>query len=234
MIDMQAMLSQVVQRDASDLHLIVGVPPMLRIHGQLTPVQGTETEALTNEMAQQLAASIMTPEQKELLNVNKEVDLGYQFGEYGRFRVNVYYQKGCISAALRLIPSKIKTVDELGLPKICHTFAQWRQGLGRKRPGARQLLPFHAARRPGAARSSRQAGIPGARRPPPIICGIVYPIGRIRHFFAGVTPLFYMVSFKQRTSDWSSRWSFSTRSSLWAEPTPPSPIARPPRPGFWL
>ena len=91
MIDMQAMLSQVVQRDASDLHLIVGVPPMLRIHGQLTPVQGTETEALTNEMAQQLAASIMTPEQKELLNVNKEVDLGYQFGEYGRFRLNVYY-----------------------------------------------------------------------------------------------------------------------------------------------
>jgi len=129
MIDIQAMLAQVVQREASDLHLIVGVPPMLRVHGQLTPVQGAETEPLTNEVAAQLIHAIMTPEQKELLNVNKEVDLGYQFGQYGRFRVNVYYQKGCLSAALRLIPSKIKSIDELGLPKVCHTFAQWRQGL---------------------------------------------------------------------------------------------------------
>jgi twitching motility protein PilT len=61
--------------------------------------------------------------------VNKEVDFSFQFGQYGRFRVNVYHQKGLMSAALRLIPTKIKTIEELKLPQICHEFAKMRQGL---------------------------------------------------------------------------------------------------------
>ncbi|HZZ98674.1 MAG TPA: type IV pilus twitching motility protein PilT [Candidatus Saccharimonadia bacterium] len=126
-MDIQQMLGYVVQQDASDLHLICGVYPAIRKHGALQPVPGSEV--LTPEVAATLIHPLLSPEQKELLNVNKEVDFSYQFGTYGRFRVNVYTQKGLLSAALRLIPTKIKTLDELNLPQICHEFAKMRQGL---------------------------------------------------------------------------------------------------------
>lgn len=126
-MNMQDMLKMTVEQDASDLHLIVGSPPMLRVNGVLTPIQGTEV--LTPEEVQKLVVSILSEEQRELLNVNKEVDFSYQFEESGRFRVNAYYQKGSISAAFRLIPTRIKTIEELGLPEICHEFAKLKQGL---------------------------------------------------------------------------------------------------------
>ena len=61
--------------------------------------------------------------------VNKELDFSYQFGELGRFRVNIYFEKNIMAAELRLIPAKIKTIEELGLPQICHKFAVLKQGL---------------------------------------------------------------------------------------------------------
>ncbi len=126
-MNIQDMLKMTVEQDASDLHLIVGSPPMLRVNGVLTPIPGTEV--LTPEEAQKLIVAILSEEQRELLNVNKEVDFSYQFEESGRFRVNAYYQKGAISAAFRLIPTRIKTIEELGLPEICHQFAKLKQGL---------------------------------------------------------------------------------------------------------
>ena len=64
-----------------------------------------------------------------MISVNKELYFAYQFEEFGRFRVNVYSEKNMMAAALRLIPAKIKTIDELGLPQICHKFAVLKQGL---------------------------------------------------------------------------------------------------------
>jgi twitching motility protein PilT len=126
-MDIQQMLGFVVEQDASDLHLVVGVYPAIRKHGILQPIPGSEV--LGKESIEALIQPLLSPEQHELLNVNKEVDFSYQFGQFGRFRINVYTQKGLLSAALRLIPTKIKTLDELKLPLICHEFAKMRQGL---------------------------------------------------------------------------------------------------------
>ena len=122
----QKLLEYVVSRDASDLHLVVGIPPTIRVDGELTPVPGEKD--LTAEAVEKLTYSLLTDEQKELLLVNKEVDFSFALGEVARFRVNAYHQKGYVASALRLIPMKIRTIDELNLPKICHTFAKLRQG----------------------------------------------------------------------------------------------------------
>jgi len=127
MLNITEMMQQVIDQDASDLHLIAGHPPTLRIHGLLTPISGQEV-LLAQDM-EALISPIFSPEQKELFSVNKEVDFSYQFQNLGRFRVNVYQQRGITSAALRLIPAKIKTIEEFGLPSVCHSFANLRQGL---------------------------------------------------------------------------------------------------------
>ena len=110
---------------ASDLHLVVGMPPMLRIEGALTPI---ESKPVTDEDAQQLVFALLTSEQKDLFLVNRELDFSYDHEGKGRFRVNVYHQKGFVSAALRLIPSEIKSIEDLNLPKLYHSFANLRQG----------------------------------------------------------------------------------------------------------
>lgn len=120
-------LQMVVDRNGSDIHIMTGVPPTLRIDGQLLPIDGAP--ALTKEQAEGLIFPLMTSSQKDYVTVNKEVDFGYQYKDLGRFRVNVYHQKGTIAAALRLIPSKIKTLDELQMPPVMHTLAQFKQGL---------------------------------------------------------------------------------------------------------
>lgn len=125
-MDIKKLLELAVNKHASDLHLIVGVPPMLRIDGVISPIPG-ETP-LTSERAKELVFSLINEEQKEILLVNREIDFSFAYGEAARFRVNAYHQKGHLSAALRLIPVKVPTIDELNLPKICHDFAKLRQG----------------------------------------------------------------------------------------------------------
>lgn len=121
------MLQLVVDQGASDLHILVGVPPTIRIDGGLVPIAGAP--ALTPEQAEGLILPLMTNEQKDYVTVNKELDFGYQFKNLGRFRINVYHQKGSMAAALRLIPATIRTLDELQMPQIMHNFTQYRQGL---------------------------------------------------------------------------------------------------------
>lgn len=121
------LLHTVVQYNASDLHLIVGSPPTVRIDGKLVVVQGWQP--LTIETAQQLVLPLLVDKQREVFASNRELDFSYQFEQYGRFRVNVYYQKGGVSAALRLIPNTIRTFEELKLPSIFHNFINLRQGL---------------------------------------------------------------------------------------------------------
>ena len=124
-MSIQEYLEIVVKKEASDLHLIVGSPAMLRVDGQLFPVSAGN---LSPEDAETLVFELLSPEQKEMLLVNKELDFSFALGDVARFRVNAYYQKGYLSAALRLIPSYIKTIEELNLPKIAHNFARMRQG----------------------------------------------------------------------------------------------------------
>ncbi len=121
------MLQMLIDRSGSDLHIVTGAPPMLRIDGVLTPIEGAPI--LKKEHAELLVFPIMSQEQKDYVTVNKEIDFGYQFKDLARFRINVYFQQNAISAALRLIPSKIRTLDELQLPPVLHNFTQFKQGL---------------------------------------------------------------------------------------------------------
>ena len=123
----QEILEDALKRGASDIHLMVGVYPTLRIDGKLVPLTGAGNP--TPENIERLVLSLCSPEQKELLMTNKEIDFSFALGQVARFRVNAFYQKGYLSAALRLIPSRIPTLDELHLPKVLSNFSKLRQGL---------------------------------------------------------------------------------------------------------
>lgn len=125
-MDVQELLEIVLRKDASDLHLIPGMSPTIRVDGELIPL--TTYPSLSQAEVEALTFQLTRPEQKELLLVNKEIDFSFAYGEFARFRVNAYYQKGALSAALRLIPIKVRGIDELNLPKICHVFTRIRQG----------------------------------------------------------------------------------------------------------
>jgi twitching motility protein PilT len=130
-MDIQQLFDLTVKNNASDLHLLVGVPPSLRIDGVLQYL--TNVQPLTVDQMQSMVFSLLTPEQKELLLANKELDFSYgygggTYGDKGRFRVNAYFQRGYLSTAFRLLPPKIRTIDELGLPKILHEFVKMKQG----------------------------------------------------------------------------------------------------------
>ena len=117
----------VVDSKASDLHLIAGIPPMIRINGTLAPAPGSPV--LTPDAINELLRQVLTNEQLERLSVNKEIDFSLSFSEKGRFRVNAYTQKNSYAAAFRLIPLVIPEMESLGLPPILHSFTALRQGL---------------------------------------------------------------------------------------------------------
>ena len=121
----QEFLEITVKKEASDLHLVTGHPPMIRIDGQLIPLTSS---SLSPDEAESLVFELLSTEQREMFTVNKEIDFSFALGEVARFRVNAYFEKGYISAALRLIPNYIKTIEELSLPRILHNFAGMRQG----------------------------------------------------------------------------------------------------------
>lgn len=129
-MEIQELLQLTVKNNASDLHLLVGIPPTVRIDGSLRYL--TKYDAVTHEQMESMVYSLLTPEQKELLITNKELDFSFDFdtgaSDKGRFRINAYYQKGYLSAAFRYIPPIIRTLEELGLPKIVHDFAVLKQG----------------------------------------------------------------------------------------------------------
>lgn len=122
----QELLQLVVVKNASDLHLVVGMPPTLRIDGRLVAVDNQPV--LVPDVAQQLVLALLSQTQREAFLQNKEIDFSFQFGDMGRFRVNAYYQRGSMAAALRLIPTKIKTLSELKLPALCTQLTSLRQG----------------------------------------------------------------------------------------------------------
>lgn len=113
-------------QNASDLHLGVGRRPTLRIDGSL--VQLVKEPILTPHDTEGLVSALITADQKERLLSHKEIDLGYSFEDKARFRVNIYFQRGYMAAAFRLITSKIRTLEELRLPRVLHEFEKFSQG----------------------------------------------------------------------------------------------------------
>jgi len=122
------LLGLTISRNASDLHIAVGYPPIIRIDGELEEVGD---RILNPEDAEELILSVLSDEKKELLEVNREVDLAYTYegANNARFRINAYYAMKNLSAAFRLIPSRIRTIEELMLPQMYHQFTKLKQGL---------------------------------------------------------------------------------------------------------
>jgi len=121
-----SLLDIVVKKQATDLHIAEGKPPLLRLHGKLIPVNSGEI--LTSERAAELASVLLTEEQKQKLIQDRDLDFSYEHKNKARFRINLYFQKNYLSAALRLIPAKIKTIEELNLPLIVREFTKPSQG----------------------------------------------------------------------------------------------------------
>lgn len=120
------LLVTTAKQNASDLHLAVGRRPTLRIDGVLVPLQ--KEPLITPEVAEGLISSLITTEQKQRFLKERQLDFAYSLEDKARFRVNVYFQRGYMAAALRLIPNRIRTIDELGLPPILHDFTKLSQG----------------------------------------------------------------------------------------------------------
>ncbi len=126
MILMDELFQLMKEKNASDLHLTVGVPPVLRIDGKLF---ATPFEALTPEKTQSLIYSIMTDEQKQRFETTNELDFAFSIKNLGRMRVNVYRQRGAVGVAIRAIPFEFKTFRQLGLPLAVDNLMHLNKGL---------------------------------------------------------------------------------------------------------
>lgn len=126
-IKIEVLLEEVVRKKASDLHLQVGLSPLLRMDGGLVPIAGYNP--LNEKTIEDLIFSILDEDQKTILLRDKEFDFSFAFGTMGRFRVNAFHERGNLAAALRLIPNDIKSVAELNLPNIISNFANYPRGL---------------------------------------------------------------------------------------------------------
>ena len=123
---LKKLLALTVKEGASDLHFSVGHPPVLRISSRLIPL--VKEKKLSPEDTKNLAFILMTEAQRERFLEDKEMDFSYKFEERSRFRVNIFFQKGYISCALRLVPAQIKTISELNLPPVLYEFTKANQG----------------------------------------------------------------------------------------------------------
>jgi twitching motility protein PilT len=121
------LLKMASERKASDLHLKVGSHPVLRINGELIPL--VETKRLMQEDTIAMAFSIMSNRQKQKFKENLEIDIAYSVPGLGRFRCNVFQQRGTVGLVLRVIPVKIMTVRELGLPVVLERISNEQRGL---------------------------------------------------------------------------------------------------------
>jgi len=125
-LDFAELLMEVIERNASDLHLTAGAHPTVRVRGRLLPLE--DHPVLTTEQTREIVYSILTNDQRQRLETEWQIDFAYAIPERARFRVNAYYQRAAIGAAFRLIPFSIKTVDELGLPPVMHELARKPRG----------------------------------------------------------------------------------------------------------
>src|SRR6185503_6858228 len=121
------LLKLAVDNNASDLHLKVGSYPMMRVRGSLVPA--SEEKRLDHEDVVAMSAAVMSTSQRQKFKESQEVDLAYSVPGLGRFRVNIFQQRGTVGLVLRVIPMQIRTVEELGLPLVLNRIAEEERGL---------------------------------------------------------------------------------------------------------
>ena len=126
-VRIESLLEECVRTKASDLHLQVGLPPILRIDGALRPIPGYQS--LDEAAVERLVFSSFVEEQKDILLKDKEFDYSFSFGDLGRFRVNAFHERGNLAGAFRLIPNEIRSIQDLGMPNVITTFADFPRGL---------------------------------------------------------------------------------------------------------
>jgi len=126
MITLQQLLEEMIQKKASDLHLVAGSPPVFRIDGNLTV---TPYEAMTPAMTEQLAYSVLNDKQKKHFEMEQELDFSFGISGLSRFRANLFLERGSVSMAVRAIPWEIRTFQELGLPPVVAELCMRPQGL---------------------------------------------------------------------------------------------------------
>jgi twitching motility protein PilT len=126
-VELEAVLREGVNREASDIHLKIGVPPIFRVGGRLLP--WAEVEPLTHATLGVLIDALLSEFHRQRLRDHLQVDLGYGHPDLGRFRVNVFHQRGELQAALRLVPARVRQIRELFLPPVVERIAQERRGL---------------------------------------------------------------------------------------------------------
>ena len=126
-LKIESLLEECIKRNASDLHLQYGLPPILRVDGSLIPIAGAPN--LNEQSIQSLVFATLDEEQRKILIKDKEFDYSFAFGDIARFRVNAFHERGNLAAAFRLIPNQIKNISELKMPPIVETFADFPRGL---------------------------------------------------------------------------------------------------------
>ena len=126
-MDINDLLKKANTLDASDLHIKVGSPPILRIYGELAPL--TSEKRVTNEDAVKIATTVMSASQTETFKRKNDIDLAYSVPGLGRFRCNIFMQRGTIGIVFRVIQMKIPTIDELNLPEVIKKLSMEQRGL---------------------------------------------------------------------------------------------------------
>jgi twitching motility protein PilT len=125
-LDFADLLLEVIERNASDLHLTAGAHPTVRVRGRLQALH--DYPVMTTQQTREIIYSILSNDQRQRLETDWQLDFAYAIPGRARFRVNAYHQRGALGAAFRLIPFAIKTVDELGLPSVMHELAKRPRG----------------------------------------------------------------------------------------------------------
>src|SRR3954465_9226322 len=125
-LDFADLLLEVIERNASDLHLTAGAHPTVRVRGRLQPLENYPV--LTTEQTRETIYSILTNDQRQRLETDWQIDFAYAIPGRARFRVNAYFQRSSLGAAFRLIPSIITPIDDLGLPAVVHDFCKKPRG----------------------------------------------------------------------------------------------------------
>jgi len=126
MASLQPMLQLMLEKGASDIHITVGTPPQMRIHGELVPL---DTPPLTPADAKQMLYGVLTEDQKHRFEENSELDFSFGVKGVSRFRGNIFMQRGAIGGVLRMVPFKIQTMAELNLPKTVQELIEKPRGL---------------------------------------------------------------------------------------------------------
>src|SRR3954449_3696892 len=125
-LDFADLLLEVIERNASDLHLTAGAHPTVRVRGRLQPLE--DYPVMTTEMTRETIYSILTNDQRQRLETDWQIDFAYAIPGKARFRVNAYFQRASLSAAFRLIPSEMPRLRDLGLPPALLDFTKKPRG----------------------------------------------------------------------------------------------------------